>query len=599
MALTPLQRIVKRITSVFSHFREKTAVEIEDFELEHFLLYHGLIGSSPEGQRAFRDVRADFMSAVKNKSSLQMGITLKLMPLFWEDKLKSIAAEVKDTQKDSIIACLMPDNRDGMLAPNQNPPFAEDWRVRANAATLIAYVGAPNATDVLTNSLNDTAGSARSAFCHTVLALAAIKTPAALSAIEPYMFADEPWFRVDSINAISHWPFDTVAEILADGLNSINNLSDYAAVSTARNHKPEKFLTDKRPSVQNGGMAMILALCSPDHKAFSPDQLLPFDLGNCLEHVLKLNKEKSSALRIRTALFLVDWLTANRLSMNTLDKSTPDIKTLEDAKNSLLSEESGRVIEERFAQHEWKKSPRDIVKDLEGICLIALTGEFKLQGQIAKLEELAAQESFLYADAAIEALGKIGVSTCGEKLIQIANRLVNKKARCSKALSAQPVVEESPQKSLTYWHILSALGNLKTDASFEFLLGAVSDHAPDKREKALSSLISVGKELSLAADKKAAMHEFLIEAFKDPSNLVKQTAIESAGILNDAALIEEVAAMAQAKEPSLWKEAHRTLKSMAQNGHKEQVCAAVKKRIESTGDAGRRERLTKLANELN
>jgi HEAT repeat protein len=176
---------------------------------------------------------------------------------------------------------------------------------------------------------------------------------------------------------------------------------------------------------------------------------------------------------------------------------------------------------------------------------------------------------------------------------------VNKKARCSKALSAQPVVEESPQKSLTYWHILSALGNLKTDASFEFLLGAVSDHAPDKREKALSSLISVGKELSLAADKKAAMHEFLIEAFKDPSNLVKQTAIESAGILNDAALIEEVAAMAQAKEPSLWKEAHRTLKSMAQNGHKEQVCAAVKKRIESTGDAGRRERLTKLANELN
>ena len=214
MALTPFQRIVKRINSVFSHFREKTAVEIEDFELEHFLLYHGLIGSSPEGQRDFRDVRADFLAAVKNKSSVQMGITLKLTPLFWEDKLKSIAAEVKETQKDSIIACLMPDNRDGMLAPNQNPPFAEDWRVRANAAMLIAYVGSPNATEVLTNSLNDTAGSARSAFCHTALALAAIKTPTALSAVEPYVFADEPWFRVDSVNAISHWPFDTISEIV-------------------------------------------------------------------------------------------------------------------------------------------------------------------------------------------------------------------------------------------------------------------------------------------------------------------------------------------------------------------------------------------------
>src|SRR5690348_17129006 len=140
MALTLLQRIVKRFNQTFSRFGEKSTVELEDFELEHFLLYHGLIGSSPEGQRSFKDVRADLLAAVKNKSSLQMGITLKLMPLFWEDKLKAIVAEIKDTQKDAILACLMPDNSDGMLAPNQNPPFAEDWRVRANAATLIGYL---------------------------------------------------------------------------------------------------------------------------------------------------------------------------------------------------------------------------------------------------------------------------------------------------------------------------------------------------------------------------------------------------------------------------------------------------------------------------
>ncbi|MBA3856192.1 MAG: hypothetical protein C0507_04715 [Cyanobacteria bacterium PR.3.49] len=599
MALTPFQRIVKRFNSVFSHFREKTAVEIEAFELEHFLLYHGLIGSSPEGQRNFRDVRADFLAAVKNKSSVQMGITLKLMPLFWEDKLKSIAAEVKDTQKESIIACLMPDNRDGMLAPNQNPPFAEDWRVRANAATLIAYVGSPNATEVLTNSLNDTAGSAKSAFCHTVLALAAIKTPDALRAVEPYMFADEPWFRVDSINAISHWPFDTISEIISEGLTSLNNLADYSAVATARNHKPLLFLNDKRPSVQNGGMSMILALCSPQHKAFSAEQLLPFDLGNCLEPVLKLAAESPSALRIRTAIFLLDWITANRLSMNTLDQSTPDMKALDKAKDSLITEKTKNEISSRFSKHEWKKASKDIVKDLEGICLIALTGEFKNESQIAKLEELASHESYLYADSAVEALGKIGVSTSAEKLIQIANRLVDQKSRSAKALSAQPVIEETPQKSVTYWHILNALGNLKSDASFDFLLSAVSDFAPDKREKALASLISVGKELNLSADKKAAMHEFLIEAFKDPSNLVKQTAIESAAVLNDAALIEEVATMAQAKETSLWKEAHRALKSLAKTGHKEEVMAAVKKRIDASGDSTRRERLTKLASELN
>lgn len=599
MALTLFQRIVKRFNSAFSHFREKTAVELEDFELEHFLFYHGLIGSSPEGQRNFRDVRADFLAAVKNRSSVQMGITLKLMPLFWEDKLKAIAAEVKDTQKDAIAACLMPDNRDGMLAPNQNPPFAEDWRVRANAATLIAYVGAPGATAVLASSLDDTAGSAKSAFCHTVLALAEIKTPAALSAIEPYMFADEPWFRVDSINAISHWSFDTVSEILAEGLTALNNLADYAAVATARNHKPLLFLEDKRVGVQNGGMAMILALCSPQHKAFSPEQLLPFELGNCLETVLRLTRENPSALRICASLFLIDWISANRLSMNTLEKSTPDLKFLDEAKTSLVTEENKRELDAKFSKHEWKKSSKDIVKDLEGICLIDLSGEFKNEGQIAKLEELAAHENHLYADHAIEALGKIGVSTSADQLIQIASRLIDKKSRSAKAPSAQPVMEEKPQESLTYWHILNALGNLKSETSFDFLLSAVGDFAPDKREKALSSLISVGKDLSLTADKKAAMQEFLREAFKDPSNLVKQSAIESAAVLNDAALIEELAAMAQAKEASLWKEAHRALKTMAQSGHKDQVIAAVKKRIESASDSSRRERLTKLASELN
>ena len=344
---------------------------------------------------------------------------------------------------------------------------------------------------------------------------------------------------------------------------------------------------------------MVLALCSPQHKAFSAEQLLPFELGNCLETVLKLARETSSGLRIRTALFLLDWISANRLSMNTLDKSTPDTKALDEAKNSLITEEVKNEISTRFSKHEWKKSSKDIVKDLEGICLIALSGEFKNESQIAKLEELASHENYLYADSAIEALGKIGVSTSAEKLIQIAHRLVDKKTRSAKALSAQPVVEESQQKSLTYWHILSAMGNLKTDASFDFLLSAVSDFAPDKREKALASLISVGKELNLSADKKAAMHESLIEAFKDPSNLVKQTAIESAAVLNDAALIEEVATMAQAKETSLWKEAHRTLKSLAKTGHKEAVMAAVKKRIDASGDSTRRERLTKLASELN
>lgn len=598
MALTLFQRIVKRFNQTFSRFGEKSTVEIEDFELEHFLLYHGLIGSSPEGQRSFKDVRADFLSAVKNKSSLQMGITLKLMPLFWEDKLKAIAAEIKDTQKDAIIRCLMPDNSDGMLAPNQNPPFAEDWRVRANAATLIAYVGDANAVSVLTKSLNDTAVSAKSAFCHTVLALAETKTPAALSAVEEYIFADEPWFRVDCINAIARWPFTQVAEILSKALTSVNNLSDYAAVAAARHHKPATFLKDDRQAVQNGGMAMLLALCAPAHKAFQPEQLMAFDLPSCFEDAVKLAKENDSALRLRATLNLIDWIETNRLNIDVDDRSALDQKTLEDTKTNLLSDATQKRLSEKFTAHTWQKEHSNAIRDLEGACLIQLLGEFKDESQLKKLEELASHEDSLYADSAIEAIGKIGSASSAEKLIQIGRRAVNQEERATKAASAQPVVEVQPKESVTYWHVLRALGNVKTDQSFEYLLSAVQDHAPDKREKALSSLVSVGKGLKLSTEKETALRSILLEAFKDPSTLVRQTAIEAAAVFDDPSLIEDVAAMAIAKESSLWKEANKSLKSLSQQGHKEKVLAELNKRLVTTSDQTRKDRLTKLANEL-
>lgn len=598
MALTLLQRIVKRFNQTFSHFREKSIVEIEDFELEHFLLYHGLIGSSPEGQRSFRDVRADFLAAVKSKSSLQMGITLKLMPLFWEDKLKAIAGEIKDSQKDALIHCLMPNNSDGMLAPNQNPPFCEDWRVRANAATLIAYVGDANAANVLTNSLRDTAHSAKSAFCHTVLALAETKTPAAISAIEEYVFADEPWFRVDCVNAISRWPFAQVAEILSKALTSVNNLSDYAAVAAARNHKPAVFLEDDRKVVQDGGMAMLLALCAPEHKAFAPEQILALEPAACFENAVKLTKENQSALRLRATLNLIDWIETNRLRIDVDHRSALDQKMLEETRNSLLSDENKKRLREQFAAHTWQKDHAAAIKDLEGACLIQLVGSFKDESLLNKLEELASNEDSLYADAAIEAIGKIGIPASSEKLVQIGKRLVNQQDRATKAPSAQPVVEEEPKQSLTYWHILTALGNLKSEQSFEYLMAAVHDYAPDKRQKAISSVVSVGKGLNLTTEKETLLRTILLQAFKDPSTLVRQTAIESAAVFNDPSLIEDVAAMTIAKESSLWKEAQRSLKALARQGHKEKVLAEVKRRLAATSDQTRKDRLTKLADEL-
>ncbi|MBC7999605.1 MAG: HEAT repeat domain-containing protein [Leptolyngbya sp.] len=605
MALTFIQRLVKGFNQAFSRFGEKSTVEIDDFELEHFLIYHGLIGSSPENQRSFRDVRADILGAVKQKSCFEMGVALKIAPLYWEEKLKTIAAEIKNTQQDALLACLVPDNADDMLPPSQNALYSEDWRVRANAATILGFVGSSAAVERLANSLNDTARSTKSAFYYVSNALATFKTNHALEVIEPFLYSDNSWFCVDAAGAMSQWPFEVIAEKLAKGLTSVNKLSDYTAISVSKNYKPKVFLADQRPAVQNGGFAMILALVDPTHKAFQNEQVFPTKLEDCFSPAVELTKSHATALRVTALSNLCDWLNQNHSAMRVFATSTgievgdiPAESILTDTKNYLTSDEVKAKIDQLFTSHIWQTEREAAAKDLEGQCLLALIGQYRMTQHLSRVEELAVQENGFYAESGIDALGAIGSEQTVQKLIKETKALVNLESRATRAHSAQPVVEDQPENTDAYWHILIALGHLKYEISFDFLLSAVQDFAPDKRQQALTSLIKVGSAITLSADKKALMQTQLTNSFKDVSVSVKQAAIEAARLLPTPEIIEEVALMTASKETSLWKESTRVLKELAESGHKGVVLKQLEKAAQATRDQTKRERILTFAEKL-
>lgn len=605
MALTFMQRLVKGFNQTFSRFGEKTSVQLDDFELEHFLIYHGLIGSSPENQRAFRDVRADILGAVKQKSSFEMGVALKIAPLYWEEKLKTIVAEIKDTQQDALLACLVPDNEDNMLPPSQNALYSEDWRVRANAATILGYIGSSAAVERLAKSLDDTASNTKSAFYYVSNALAKFKTNHAMEVIEPFIYSDEPWFCVDAAGALSQWPFEAIAEKLSKGLTSVNKLSDYTAVSVAKHYKPTVFLNDQRPTVQNAGFAMILALVDPTHKAFQNEQIFPVRLEDCFTRAAELTKGNATALRVTALANLCDWLSQNRGNLRIYATSTGndvgDIaveNVLHETKEYLRSEEVKQKIDQLFNTHNWQTEREAATKDLEGQCLLALVGQFGLTQHLSKVEELAVEKNGFYTESGIDALGAIGSEQSVQKLIALAKTLVNPESRATRAHSPQPVVEDQPEDTDAYWHILKALGHLKYEKSFDFLLSAVQDFAPDKRQQALSSLIKVGSAINLSSEKKAQMHSYLSNSFKDVAASVKHAAIESASLLPTPEVIEEVANMTASKETSLWKESTRVLKEMAESGHKVLVLKHLEKAASATKDQNKRERMLSFAEKL-
>src|SRR5262249_3111817 len=128
---SPLFKFARRIASAL---KEKPRAALDEYVMEHILLYHGLVGTSPENQRQYRDVRADVIEAIQKNSSVELGIALKLPPLWWEEKLQTILSELEADSRDLAVSTLLPDTGDDELPPAADPLRHDDWRVRANAA---------------------------------------------------------------------------------------------------------------------------------------------------------------------------------------------------------------------------------------------------------------------------------------------------------------------------------------------------------------------------------------------------------------------------------------------------------------------------------
>ena len=218
------------------------------------MLYHGLAGTTLENQRQYKDVRAYILAAIRRKNSQNLCINLKLAPLWWEDKLQRIFAEANESSGEATINCLLPDISGGQEARELDPLMHEDWRVRANAATVLAFLCGQQGLDhlpvVLIDSLIDTAYSASPAFCHIARSMSVLRTSIAKEALgQARFYTRSPGLRVDSVSALAKWaPGWLHIGSLAQGLCPVSRL--YGLLSggrDARLHPPADLLEQRRP----------------------------------------------------------------------------------------------------------------------------------------------------------------------------------------------------------------------------------------------------------------------------------------------------------------------------------------------------------------
>ncbi|MDP3510982.1 MAG: hypothetical protein Q8T09_23655 [Candidatus Melainabacteria bacterium] len=583
--MTLLAKWLKRASTIFS---EKPDVKVDDFGLEHFLVYHGLVGTSPDNHREFKDVRADITSAVNRSNSHNLCINLKLAPLWWEDKLVRIFTELKATNSERTLATLLPPKSDDYEVQDYDPLRHQDWRVRANAALILADLQINQAQEGIIRALAATADNTTPAFCHISRALASFRTEEAKQALVKYLNHDEPWIKVDAVSALARWPIAEVGNEISSAFSQHHPFTDYAAVGVARQHKPIELLALDDEKLVDLGAALIVGLIEASKQTFSgaPEVLTEAGVQQCLPLLVKALKAKPNALRLRALHQLTDWL-----DNNYPEQSTSDAKALitdKEVREKVVTEIESLILALNTASSISANNSKPDTAIASSSALrhgLKLTGEIDLQENAQLLSSMLENEHALpYRNEMIEALGRLGDEQSAPQLVKLANQLVNVTSRSQMPLSASPILESDLEAANSYWYILKALANLPHRQSLEFLLLATGDCASDKREEALASAVKISSSSDFKANQ-TEVKAAVAKALNDPSTQVRLQALVGVAKLKLDDQIPAVTRMINAQEISVSKASFDTLVSLVSSGHKSAVVAAltdIKKTTSST-----------------
>lgn len=585
--LSPIVRLVKRLAGAL---KERPRVAADEYETEHILLYHGLVGSHQENQPEFRDVRADIRQAIANRSSVELSIALKLPPLWWDDRLRAIFAELDGEQRQIALSLLLPDRLDNQAADPGDPLQHADWQVRANAASLLSELGAGQAVARLVSALEQAAGGeGKPAFCHIAYALARLGTPEARRKLLLYLDNDDPWVRVDAARALALWPAHHVAAELTRAMLAHHALSDYMAVVIARQHNPCMLLANADESVREGALEVVTGVLEAAAQTYSQDVVIETQTHLAWPAVWQIYRQSRQPRQLRAALRLAVWLRDHE----ELWQGEPSLADLPMHITQALSELTGadarKAVLEELAHLSGRASgARATAQESQLRHALLLAGELKERQAVPLLLPLLRQEEPLL-DETIDALGRLGDERAAEPLVKLAMTVVSPEERDTGERHKYPVEEEDAQAARRYWLILRSLGAIPgTVESVSLLLKATHDLSADKREQALRSLVGALSATTTAAS--AEVRAAIAAGLHDPCVPVRMAALDGVARFQLASQLPSVVRLTDAKEVSLRNKAFATLSSLAE-ANASQVAASVAAKAKLALNPNRRQRL--------
>ena len=575
-----LTRLAKNVRKLTAGFQEKPEVSIDNHVLEHFLLYNGLIGSSPDNQPLYKDVRNDIVDAVNRESPAKMAIALKIAPLWWQDRLEKIFGEIAALNKPGAVNCLIAELDEFHDTVGDSTPLSHtNWQARSNAARMLAFLDVKEAVPRLIKLLKETKEEHKSAFCHYAYSLAQLGSEQARQALAEELANAEPWFQVDAAGALSYWPLPSVANDLAQAILNGSELNDYMAVAISRKHNFVELAEFQNEEMHEAFSEMALAL----HRGLTGPLHSEHQAAQQLQSAVKLINDfansKPTPRKLRAAICVTEWLSTPEPANAIRDLSHKDHYNC--VKDTI---EAGKI-----------STGKDVTQ-LEHA--LYLCGRFKLNELAPHLTPLVYSD-FPALPELLDCLAELGSSTDAPHIVKIIQERVDLAPRTLLAMSAHPVVESDEETSLIYWSALKALGAMPHKASIELLSKAVNDYAPDKREQALLSLQKICLTESIEAEYQGDLKELLKERLNDPSSSVQKAALTGVAMHRMNDLLPEVMKSLQSRENSLQRQAADTIYALSQGANKENVRQALEAGIKKEIDPSKKIRMQELLKRIN
>jgi hypothetical protein len=603
-----IQALKRSGKHIFARLREKPQVDIDEYNLQHMLFYHGLIGSSPENEKAFREVKTDILEATRQRSSVQLAIALKLSPLWWEEKLISIVRALTPEDQAQLMALLfprdLPHDQLRQLTDNSSPIMHDDWRVRANSALIAAQLQADVAVPILSAMLEDDSASGKLASAQATYALGKLRSEKARAVLIKHAGAAESWLRVDIAGALALSEFELVAKPLAEMLAQESESLDYLSVAIARRHEPRSFNASSDKSIKDASAILVIGIVEASQGSFTNDIVLETKASNLLPSFTAQVLNNPDLLQLRAAFSLLQWTEivhgANRGATNNngltgllvpTPHDFPSLPEIDALKSGLNSEEVKSFVLKSLEELVIHNAQNTIEPVAITRATFDLCGLLGIKAAVPLLLPLL-RDNFAYSNMVINVLGRLGDPVSASALIDFAQQAVDINKRNALPKSKQPVFEDDIMAATRYFLTMRALGSIATERSAEFLIKATGDFAPDKRSQAFNALTQVLEtDPSLAP---ANLDHILAAGLQDPAAMVQREAVAAVAKLKRLNLIKETVSLIDANENLLSQAAFSTLKELADSEGKPAVQAALAEKLKSTKDSYKRKRIEAL-----